>query len=1021
MAVTERSLYHIIIELMKQIGERHGINVTGIPEISLSGKYPDIILHLDSHNLLVQVKIDSVEKILDDLTKTYPLAKSQGAGILLFLFSSEVREILPTEINRAASNLNVKRALLLTEWASEHLEERKLKDVIETVMSTIEEYKQLNIPIVDYITIAHIAREVIEELSSVMRSIIIQRKLLDQAQAIVGSFDFYRSLLQETVEKEEIMYTYIADIVAYITVISLLFLHVASIKKYRQNILPYVDNPLSPPKDLLDILDKNVRISPLYNDYQFLIKPFLYILSLLKNIPGVINTLTRYLFAIQALKPEHVKEELLGRIYQEGLPPNTRKNLGAFFTNPTAARILAYLAIEKYDEKVLDPACGSGTLLVSSYEAKMNKALQQELNRSKAHMLFLKDQIVGIDIMQFAKELASINLTLQDIGTPIEPKIYWGDGIEKMQLAIQDLNDDPPLQSYIEEWIEKDREKYRESKLQIHSFDLVIMNPPFTRRERIPSQERNRLDTILGEIVKGKVGYWAYFFAAADNVIKFGGKLSTVTPEEFFVGGSAESVRRFLFKGEIYNNSKWIKVANRIYIPQIIIKSAVDVAFSEQAHYRDYLVVFRKVLEEESEVNNRCVVVTLKKKLEELKDKEKDIAMQIKNLLQDDHNISTSNEFFDAVVLNNISSFIEKYIDNLKPLVFFNSMKILEFFNKIVNIQKLKRLGEVADLNDYTCQYTETGFEEYARKLFISKYETRAPTITFRLVFEDNNTIKVESIKHKGSFSIPKNACVCSLRTCTNVKHTNVSGEEEYAIIDPQNIERYLTLAGLVKRELLYKAANDIKVAYNKIAGHILLARRLRLTSTNVYWLAFYSNNRIIGPSAPMICLKLKEENLNYYKVLTLYLNSSITFLQLLAYLAMTEGAWVAIHSKQAWSNVMVPDLKLLSKDVLEEALQVFNKISKVEDGLQSLYNRYTSRSSLQKKIDKIALKMIGLKLNDEQLDTLYDMIKAELDIMKLILEKAEENRKKTKKKENTKDEEGSIQESLTEWINSES
>jgi type I restriction-modification system DNA methylase subunit len=84
-------------------------------------------------------------------------------------------------------------------------------------------------------------------------------------------------------------------------------------------------------------------------------------------------TLTRYLYAIQALKPEHVREELFGRIYQEGLPPETRKNLGTFFINPIAARLLAYLAIERYYEKVLDPACGSGTLLVSAYEAKMKK------------------------------------------------------------------------------------------------------------------------------------------------------------------------------------------------------------------------------------------------------------------------------------------------------------------------------------------------------------------------------------------------------------------------------------------------------------------------------------------------------------------------------------------------------------------------------------------------------------------------------------------------------------------------
>jgi superfamily I DNA and/or RNA helicase len=35
--------------------------------------------------------------------------------------------------------------------------------------------------------------------------------------------------------------------------------------------------------------------------------------------------------------------------------------------------------------------------------------------------------------MQFVKELTSINLALQDVDTPVKPKVYWGDGIEKMK------------------------------------------------------------------------------------------------------------------------------------------------------------------------------------------------------------------------------------------------------------------------------------------------------------------------------------------------------------------------------------------------------------------------------------------------------------------------------------------------------------------------------------------------------------------------------------------------------------
>ncbi len=993
--ITERSLYPVIVNLIKRVGEELGVSVIGVSEVGVGDRYPDIIIELDSQKLFVQVKIDTFQKLLDDLSKTYPIAAKYGAGMLLLLLSSEVRTLHPIELEKVTPVLKVKRALALTPWISRHVEEATVESILRTVLEALKEYKEVLRPSVDYLTVAYVAREAVDELAGALRLKMRVPKVFDQAQAIVGRFDFYRSLLSEAIEDEEIMKTYIADIIAYITILNLLFLHVASVKKYGRSVLPRIDNPLQPPEDLLNIINVSVRNSMLTTDYPFIVEPFLHILAMFESMEDITvrirYALARYIYAIQVLRPEHVREELFGRIYQETLPPETRKNLGAFFTNPVAARILAYLAIDKWDDKVLDPACGSGTLLASAYEAKMEKALAQGIDRRKAHELFIKEHIMGIDIMQFATRLASINLTLQNVETPTEPAILWGDGIEKMIAAVRSTNDPPQGTTLYDFILEQDREKYLRYMLPKEGFDVVIMNPPFTRRERIPESERKRLSKMLGDIVKGKVGYWAYFFVAADNVIRPGGRLAAVTPEEFFVGGSAESVRRYLFKGEISKDDRWVKVANRTYIPQIIIKSAVDVAFSEQAHYRDYLVVFRKVPEEESKVNDRCVVVTLKKALEELKGKERDIAMQVRNLLMSEHNTSTSNEFFDAIVLSNISSLAEKYIDNLKPLVFFNSMKTLEFFHEIVGVQGLKRLDEIADLRDYTCQYTGTGFEEYARRLFISRYETRAPTISFRFESEVGNSIRVRIRGHETSFSIPKSACVYALRTCANVKHMDVSGEEEYAIVNPQVVnEEYLTLAGLIDRRLLLRAANDIRSAYNAIAGHILLARRLRLTSSNVYWLAFYSNNRIIGPSAPLICLRLKKENLDHYKILALYLNSSITFLQLLAYLAMTEGAWVAIHSKQAWSNVRVPDLESLPESVLKEALQVFNEVAKNEAQLQPLYSRYIYKSSLQKKIDRVALKMLGLEWTEQQLETLYDAIKFELDVMQAILEKSQ-------------------------------
>jgi tRNA G10 N-methylase Trm11 len=1008
---------------VRRIGREAGVEVAGAPEVRVEDRYPDIILHLDLYKLLVQIKVDGLQRMLDDLAKTYPIATKPDVGLLLLLLPSEVRRIHPAELEKAAPLLRIKRALVLAPWISKHVEEATLESVLRVVLEALKEYRKVLRPSVDYSTIAYVARESVEELAGILRThILATPRLQNQAQAIIGRFDFYKALLSEAVERGEVMNTYVADIVAYLTVLYLLFIHIASVKKYGNTVLPRIENPLQPQQNLLDSLISGIRGSGLIRDYGFAVEPSIYILEILKDVEkNVSPVLTRYIFAIQVLRPEHVREELFGRIYQESIPPETRKNLGAFFTNPVAARILAYLAVERWDDRVLDPACGSGTLLTSAYEAKMEKALAQGIDRRRAHELFIKEHITGIDIMQFSKSMASVNLALQEVEAPIEPVILWGDGIEKMVSTIKVNADDPPQQASLYDFIvERDREKYLKHMLPREGFDVVIMNPPFTRRERIPKDEREKLEKMLGKIVKGKAGYWAYFFASADNVIKLGGKLAAVMPEEFFVGSSAESVRRYLLKGEISKDSKWVKELPRVYIPQAIIKSAVEVAFSEGALYRDYLVVLRKVREDEVEKYDRCAVVTLKKKLEELKGVEKTIATQIKSLLQTPSSMIVSNNIYDAVVLDDINAFIDRHIRNLKPLVFFNSVKTLDLFHRIVTAPRLKHFDEVADLRDYTCQYTGTGFEEYCRRLFILRYESRAPKLSFEYVSEDANSIEIRVVKSNATFTVPKDACVRSLRTYAGIRHMDVTGEEEYAIIKPQVInERFLILAGLVDKTKLYRASNDIKSAYEAIAGNILLVRRARITSSNLYWLALYSSNKIIGPSSPVICLKLKNERGDYYKALTLYLNSSLALIQLLAYLAMTEGGWVTLHSDQTWSNVLVPDLESLPEDVLHEAVRTFNEVAKTEKGLAPLYSRYSSGSELQKKIDRVALKMIGLEWFDEQLDELYRAIKFELDVMQRILEESQMERrgKRVEKPEDYGDEVRPKQRSLVEWI----
>ena len=983
--ITERSLYPLVIEVLQETAERFGIEVSGVSEVSIGDRYPDIILNLDNYAILLQIKIDSSTKLIEDITKTYPIARKIGADLIAILLPTSVREIGLEAIRGVGRGLAIKRALVLTPWLSKDIMDATLEQLALELLTAFARYAKTRLPVVDFLTIARLSREVITELSSIVRAHSKLSAYRDMAQAIVGRFDFYRALLSDFVEEEEVMGTYVADIVAYIIVIELLFAHIASIKSYGASVLPLVENPLDPPRELIHELRTNIEGSGLIDMYARVLEALSHVLRTLEALderdPRIRRTLARYIYAIRVLRPEHVEEELLGRIYQEGLPPETRKNLGAFFTHPRAAQLLAGLAVEGADEKVLDPACGSGTLLAAAYEAKMRYALRAGMDRHEAHRRFLNEDVVGIDIMQFAKELTSVNLIMQDIGVGnVRPRVFFGDGVRKMLSAIPVRpGDDPPSLEFVRAAVEA----YERLALPREGFDVVIMNPPFTRRERIPEAVRSELKKSLGDVVRGKTGYWAYFFAAADNVVKPGGRIAAVTPEEFFAGRSAESLRRFLFSPSEKNYR---------YTVMYVVKSAADVAFSERTSYRDYLVVMKKIpLHEEP---GPLIYVVLKKRKDELTHEDLEALIhRIKEAREG--GVGREDELAYIAKIQRPDLVLEKHISNLKPLVGFLYPRAQELFIELLDILADKpSLGDLADIVVYNPgQHVADrrrfrGVEDYARRLFLVRYGARGKK-AFRIVDERAHEVLVVPSKSKMRNSIDKAYLAPSLRSPAGVKLMDISACHEYAIIDERALsKRAWEQAGFVERGKLLEAVKDVRAAHDDKACRILIARRLRLTSPNIYWLAFYSDKPMLFTTSPFLGVRPKRMSGqgDALKALALSLNSSLTLLQLLGFFVETEGAFVTLHGELVWSHIRVPDIR--GEDVREVLAGAFDRASEriAKHGVPSLFERLKHEDELQRAVDEAVIEAAGLE-GCLSVDELQEAVYRELEMLRRVFE----------------------------------
>ncbi len=853
---------------------------------------------------------------------------------------------------------------------------------------------------VDYNVIVNITRESIKSLAILLNKYIKEPEYADLLMAVIGRVDIYKTLLDGFNISEDKMRKGVADIVAYLFLNQILFYHIISIKnvKYNPKTLPEMDI-YNPPADLL----KQIRelFENAVEDYEGILG--LHIASIIEKLgdPDIILLIATFISAIKALKPEFVKEDLLGRLFQESIPPETRKNLGAFFTSPPAAKLLTNLAIEKYNERILDPACGSGTLLVEAYLRKMN-LFPPEIEGSERHRMLIRD-IYGIDVMQFAQYMASINLAVQNISIPVIPNIRVGDGIEFLASRIEG-HPRPTLT------LQADSEKGLSQTVPREYFDNVIMNPPFTRRERIPEIEKKKLDLCL-EYIKGKTGYWAYFIAAADYILKMNGKLAIVTPEEFFAGKSSESLRRLILNGEIATSGtkkkEWVNKYARRFIFEYVIRSGVELAFSEGVLYRDYLVILKKLPEILEPIP--LIFVILKKKLEEINEKIEEIVQGIKDFAQDGTKNGMSNDYVDAVKIINANKLIQKHIDNLKPLVGLNSMIgqriILEILDALAGYPTLSEFEAkgILSIRAYNPgQYITKGVEDEARRLYCSKYTSRGK-VAFEVESEEKDTINLRAKRTGSQFSVKRVYTVLALRTYSNIKHMDITGEEEFALINPSDIpEEMRVRSGLSKMERLTKAADDIKKAHEELSSRILLARRVQITSPNIYWLAWYSDNTVIS-NAVLLNAKVSDLSSEDMKILVLFLNSSLSLLQLLGFCVETRGAWVNLHKDQVWSHLHVPDLKKIPATMKSAGLKLFQNISK-QDG-KTIYGRYTNIQvakntlinreidRIQEEIDTYALELLGLKGWDKKLAQISSAIRSELEIMQKILDDSSKKR----------------------------
>lgn len=161
------------------------------------------------------------------------------------------------------------------------------------------------------------------------------------------------------------------------------------------------------------------------------------------EVPGgdsFIRTLARRLARFDWSSVDH---DVLKVFYESVIGTETRKRLGEYYTPDWLAdQVVAEAVADPLNQRVVDPACGSGTFLFHAVRRHLDAAEQDGIPLAQA-LQTLTDRVLGIDLHPVAVALARVTYLLAIGHTrltderrgPITVPVYLGDSVQWTQRA----------------------------------------------------------------------------------------------------------------------------------------------------------------------------------------------------------------------------------------------------------------------------------------------------------------------------------------------------------------------------------------------------------------------------------------------------------------------------------------------------------------------------------------------------------------------------------------------------------
>ncbi|MFH1048934.1 MAG: N-6 DNA methylase [Patescibacteria group bacterium] len=254
--------------------------------------------------------------------------------------------------------------------------------------------------------------------------------------------------------------------------------------------------------------------------------------------------------------------------------------------------------------KVLDPACGSGSFLVKALEAINDKYKDFGADGGVYTKLqILTENIYGVDLDEQAVEIARLNLLINALDSKIKlpslaknikngNSLISGSDEELKKYFGKNFRDKKPFN-----WQEEFPEVFAQG-----GFDVIIGNPPYIK-EFVSKSVFDGLHN--SPYYQGKMDIWTMFGCVAIDLLKNGGILSFIAPNNWITNAGASIFRDKILKdGELKTFIDFgdYKVFEQAGIQTMIF--AFEKKKSSEKYTIDYLKIVDKNIAENKLIND---------------------------------------------------------------------------------------------------------------------------------------------------------------------------------------------------------------------------------------------------------------------------------------------------------------------------------------------------------------------------------------------------------------------------------